>query len=221
MCVLKHFNSGPCVSWVFCALCPSAGWLQSGDGVLPVLHYGQFLLAAGGRSLSPCIVGRFFLFWEEVLLGLHPDWLGWVSSFYASLAVLGRGLSWRGSSVGIIMHLFHCSLQAVRQFSSRRGASLKPTTMMQGRRKTSDKHRTTSGSDSLLWNIIWLSFVSRSARCWDIIENTDVFWWIIKTPILASILVRSGAVGSLKFHYINMHAPRVTTTPISDFLKPN
>ncbi|XP_042372205.1 vasoactive intestinal polypeptide receptor-like, partial [Plectropomus leopardus] len=24
--------------------------------------------------------------------------------------------------------------------------------------------------------------------CWDIIENTDVFWWIIKTPILASIL---------------------------------
>lgn len=26
-------------------------------------------------------------------------------------------------------------------------------------------------------------------RCWDIIENTDVFWWIIKTPILASIFV--------------------------------
>ncbi|KAM4521397.1 vasoactive intestinal polypeptide receptor-like, partial [Fundulus diaphanus] len=25
--------------------------------------------------------------------------------------------------------------------------------------------------------------------CWDIIETTDVFWWIIKTPILASILV--------------------------------
>ncbi|XP_069559560.1 vasoactive intestinal polypeptide receptor 1b [Brachyistius frenatus] len=25
--------------------------------------------------------------------------------------------------------------------------------------------------------------------CWDIIENTDVFWWIIKTPILASILM--------------------------------
>jgi len=27
-------------------------------------------------------------------------------------------------------------------------------------------------------------------RCWDIIENSDAFWWIIKTPILASILVR-------------------------------
>lgn len=27
-------------------------------------------------------------------------------------------------------------------------------------------------------------------RCWDIIENSDSFWWIIKTPILASILVR-------------------------------
>uniref|UniRef100_A0A6Q2WQQ5 Vasoactive intestinal peptide receptor 1b n=1 Tax=Esox lucius TaxID=8010 RepID=A0A6Q2WQQ5_ESOLU len=25
--------------------------------------------------------------------------------------------------------------------------------------------------------------------CWDIIENTDMFWWIIKTPILASILM--------------------------------
>ncbi|XP_029955648.1 vasoactive intestinal polypeptide receptor 1b [Salarias fasciatus] len=25
--------------------------------------------------------------------------------------------------------------------------------------------------------------------CWDIIETTDVFWWIIKTPILASILM--------------------------------
>lgn len=25
--------------------------------------------------------------------------------------------------------------------------------------------------------------------CWDIIESTDVFWWIIKTPILASILI--------------------------------
>ncbi|XP_044031711.1 vasoactive intestinal polypeptide receptor 1b isoform X2 [Siniperca chuatsi] len=25
--------------------------------------------------------------------------------------------------------------------------------------------------------------------CWDIIENTDVFWWIIKTPILCSILM--------------------------------
>uniref|UniRef100_A0A3Q3IU92 G-protein coupled receptors family 2 profile 2 domain-containing protein n=1 Tax=Monopterus albus TaxID=43700 RepID=A0A3Q3IU92_MONAL len=25
--------------------------------------------------------------------------------------------------------------------------------------------------------------------CWDIIENTDVFWWIIKAPILASILM--------------------------------
>ncbi|TKS87717.1 Vasoactive intestinal polypeptide receptor [Collichthys lucidus] len=27
--------------------------------------------------------------------------------------------------------------------------------------------------------------------CWDIIENTDVSWWIIKTPILASILMNS------------------------------
>uniref|UniRef100_A0A8C2EW60 Vasoactive intestinal peptide receptor 1b n=1 Tax=Cyprinus carpio TaxID=7962 RepID=A0A8C2EW60_CYPCA len=25
--------------------------------------------------------------------------------------------------------------------------------------------------------------------CWDIIENSDLFWWIIKTPILASILM--------------------------------
>ncbi|XP_016318506.1 vasoactive intestinal polypeptide receptor-like, partial [Sinocyclocheilus anshuiensis] len=25
--------------------------------------------------------------------------------------------------------------------------------------------------------------------CWDIIENSDPFWWIIKTPILASILM--------------------------------
>ncbi|XP_019727414.1 vasoactive intestinal polypeptide receptor 1b [Hippocampus comes] len=25
--------------------------------------------------------------------------------------------------------------------------------------------------------------------CWDIIESTDVFWWIIKTPILALILI--------------------------------
>uniref|UniRef100_A0A3P8WS90 Vasoactive intestinal peptide receptor 1b n=1 Tax=Cynoglossus semilaevis TaxID=244447 RepID=A0A3P8WS90_CYNSE len=27
--------------------------------------------------------------------------------------------------------------------------------------------------------------------CWDIIETTDVFWWIIKAPILASILMNS------------------------------
>ena len=29
------------------------------------------------------------------------------------------------------------------------------------------------------------------SRCWDIIENTDGFWWIIKAPILLSICVRT------------------------------
>uniref|UniRef100_A0A3P9Q8Z9 Vasoactive intestinal peptide receptor 1b n=1 Tax=Poecilia reticulata TaxID=8081 RepID=A0A3P9Q8Z9_POERE len=37
--------------------------------------------------------------------------------------------------------------------------------------------------------VFFIITVSRLPRCWDIIETTDVFWWIIKTPILASILV--------------------------------
>lgn len=36
--------------------------------------------------------------------------------------------------------------------------------------------------------ITFVNFVYVS-RCWDIIESTDHFWLIIKTPILASILV--------------------------------
>lgn len=53
-----------------------AGRLQGGDGVLPVLHHGQLLLAAGGRPLPSRPAGRLLLLGEEVLLGLHPDWLG-------------------------------------------------------------------------------------------------------------------------------------------------
>lgn len=52
------------------------GWLQGRDCVFPVLYNGQFLLAAGGGSLSSRIIGRLFLLREEILLGLHPDWLG-------------------------------------------------------------------------------------------------------------------------------------------------
>uniref|UniRef100_G3NGC7 Vasoactive intestinal peptide receptor 1b n=1 Tax=Gasterosteus aculeatus aculeatus TaxID=481459 RepID=G3NGC7_GASAC len=37
------------------------------------------------------------------------------------------------------------------------------------------------------WSIAKAYF--NDVGCWDIIENTDVFWWIIKTPILASILL--------------------------------
>ncbi|KAI9519562.1 Vasoactive intestinal polypeptide receptor [Dissostichus eleginoides] len=37
------------------------------------------------------------------------------------------------------------------------------------------------------WSILKAYF--NDVGCWDIIENTDVFWWIIKTPILASILM--------------------------------
>lgn len=75
----------------------------------------------------------------------------------------------------------------VQQFSSQLGASPKPTLTTWG-----EKHHVSgskAGSDvalisSCAWIIVWFS-----TRCWDIIENTDVFWWIIKTPILASILV--------------------------------
>lgn len=55
---------------------PHAGWLQSCDGLLPVLYNGQLLLATGGRPLSSRAAGRLLLLREEVLLGLHPDWLG-------------------------------------------------------------------------------------------------------------------------------------------------
>uniref|UniRef100_A0AAX7T789 Vasoactive intestinal peptide receptor 1b n=1 Tax=Astatotilapia calliptera TaxID=8154 RepID=A0AAX7T789_ASTCA len=37
------------------------------------------------------------------------------------------------------------------------------------------------------WSIAKANY--NDVGCWDIIENTDVFWWIIKTPILASILM--------------------------------
>ncbi|KPP60776.1 vasoactive intestinal polypeptide receptor-like, partial [Scleropages formosus] len=35
----------------------------------------------------------------------------------------------------------------------------------------------------------WAYILIGWGKCWDIIEATDRFWWIIKTPILASILV--------------------------------
>lgn len=57
-------------------------------------------------------------------------------------------------------------------------------------------------------------------RCWDIIENTDVFWWIIKTPILASILVSLHTVSffsSLKFHHINIYSLWAVDTLQSNF----
>lgn len=71
----------------------------------------------------------------------------------------------------------------------------------------------------MLCSISGVNFVSCSTRCWDIIENTDVFWWIIKTPILASILVSLQASVSLKFHYINIYAPWAVKTLISDSAK--
>lgn len=70
----------------------------------------------------------------------------------------------------------------------------------------------------LLW-FVWVLFLFFT-RCWDIIENTDVSWWIIKTPILASILVSLQALStfwSLKLYYINMYAPWAVDTLKSGF----
>lgn len=96
--VISSLSSCSCsiyIHFVKCmlfVLCPLPGWLQSSDCVLPVLYNGQLLLAAGGRPLSSRIVGGLFLLREEVLLGLHPDRLGWewlpFMTLYVS-AVLG------------------------------------------------------------------------------------------------------------------------------------
>lgn len=77
---------------------------------------------------------------------------------------------------------------------------------------------------TLLWfatSWTWILF-SCFTRCWDIIENTDVFWWIIKTPILASILVSLLAlsfISSLKFHYIYIYSLWAVDTLKSEFYK--
>uniref|UniRef100_A0A8C9TAG2 Vasoactive intestinal peptide receptor 1b n=1 Tax=Scleropages formosus TaxID=113540 RepID=A0A8C9TAG2_SCLFO len=39
------------------------------------------------------------------------------------------------------------------------------------------------------WGTVYTYCVYFCSRCWDIIEISDSFWWIIKTPILASILI--------------------------------
>ncbi|KAL4635376.1 vasoactive intestinal polypeptide receptor-like [Arapaima gigas] len=51
-----------------------------------------------------------------------------------------------------------------------------------------------SGRKYFWWYILigWGRFPPSTwfcSRCWDIIEISDPFWWIIKTPILASVLV--------------------------------
>lgn len=67
-----------------------------------------------------------------------------------------------------------------------------------------------------------MNIVSCFTRCWDIIENTDVFWWIIKTPILASILVSLQAMStfpSLSFYYINIKHLELSTLSSQTFPK--
>ena len=54
----------------------SQGGLQGCVGLLSVWDHGQLLLAAGGGFVPLCTIGCFLLLGEEVLLVLHPDWLG-------------------------------------------------------------------------------------------------------------------------------------------------
>ena len=57
------------------SLSPQGG-LQSRVGLLSIWDHGQLLLAAGGGFVPLRAIGCFLLFGEEVLLVLHPDWLG-------------------------------------------------------------------------------------------------------------------------------------------------
>lgn len=164
------------------------GWLQSRHCVFSVWRDGQFLLAACRGPLSSCTTGRFFLLWEEILLGLHYDRLGWEKNFFlhsATYCLQEKKEKWN--------HIFdsvfsECILSVV----SPGGPAIIITAWSIGKAYYNDvgwekQQETVNPYLGLIFHIF--SIVSWLTRCWDIIETTDVFWWIIKTPILASILV--------------------------------
>lgn len=121
-------------SMCFCVLCVLTDWLQGSDCFLPVLYNGQLLLAPGGGPLSSCTFGCLFLLWEEVLLGLYPDRLGWgclfVCAFFHRFVALGLAIT--PASLGVtagrgrlklarikyqLLHFHVVCPQEVQQFS--------------------------------------------------------------------------------------------------------
>lgn len=50
--------------------------VQVSHGFLPVQHPGQLLLAAGGGHVSADAACLDFCLSEEILLVVHPDWMG-------------------------------------------------------------------------------------------------------------------------------------------------
>lgn len=59
---------------LFCFL--SIDSVQVSCGFLPVQHPGQLLLAAGGGHVSADAAGADLRLTEEILLVVHPDWMG-------------------------------------------------------------------------------------------------------------------------------------------------
>lgn len=84
------------VSYFQCFLCLCSGWLQSCHHLLPILHYGEFLLAPSRGPVPPRPIGCLFLLREEILLVVHPDWLGWVTNICESVCT-GRYPTFLGS----------------------------------------------------------------------------------------------------------------------------
>lgn len=94
----------------------STGGLQGHDGFLPVRHHGELLLAASGGLLPSHPAGRFLLLWEEVLLVVHPYWMGYVPYVHEySLLVLVRACAC-GATPSIIQCRLSLSHQATTIF---------------------------------------------------------------------------------------------------------
>lgn len=66
------------------------GGLQAGHGLLPVLHHGQLLLAAGGRPLSSHAPCHLLLLRTEVAPGICGPRLGYVLQGTVTASQVGK-----------------------------------------------------------------------------------------------------------------------------------
>lgn len=72
----SHKNSVLLECWVTTFIVSTTDSLQVSHGLLPVQHLGQLLLVAGGGHVPTDPAGPDICLSEEVLLVVHPNWMG-------------------------------------------------------------------------------------------------------------------------------------------------
>lgn len=158
--------------------CFCAAGVSSRDDFFPLLRPLQLLLALHRGSVPLHFAGGDLLPWEEVFLLVHHHWLGWgvVTHMQADESELcdHHGANQR----------MHVSQQERQQCAWPSGLYWGYTLMTSGLFWISDEPHVEVCSIRH-----WLLLFFYSLSCWDTNDNAAI-WWVIKGPVLASIMVK-------------------------------